>query len=346
MVAEIVECGVDDEKRWDEFVESRDEATVYHLSGWRRVIERSFGHRTHYLMAQDEAGRIRGILPLVQLDSRMFGNFLVSMPFFNYGGVLADGPVATDELLQAAADHASDLACSHVELRESEARQKDLPVRLDKVAMRRQLPETADLLWQELGSKVRAQIRKADRAGLKLRTGGADLLDDFYEVFAEKMRDLGTPVYSKAFFEQVLSAPPSVSSMVVVGYLGNKPVAGAVLLGYRGTLEVPWASTLRAGNSVCANMGLYWRLLELGCEAGYQTFDFGRSTRDGPTYRFKKQWGATPVQLRWHYWLPEGKQTPQLSPDNPRYRLAVQAWQKLPVWVTRLVGPHIVRNLP
>lgn len=328
---------------WDEFVQSHPDASVYHLRAFKRIVEDTFGHDTFYLQARG-AGRMLGVLPLVRLNSRLFGDFLVSMPFFNYGGVLAYSDEVAGALLQRASDIAAEKGCSHIEYRDLRPR-PGAPVREDKVAMWLELPPTEDECWAALGSKVRSQIKRAGRFGLTVRTGGHELLDDFYRVFSCNMRDLGTPVYDRQFFHNVMTSPLPDKRLVVVRHDGA-PVSAALLIGFRGRMEVPWASTLRSANRFDANMLLYWELLKQACQSGYCIFDFGRSTRDAPTYRFKKQWGAEPRQLYWHYWLASGGEPPKLNPDNPKYRAVIALWQRLPVWLTRLVGPRIVKYLP
>ena len=333
-----------DAARWDRFVEQHPQASVYHLMGWRAVCESAFGHHCPYLLAESD-GELLGVLPLVQLNSRLFGNFLVSMPYFNYGGALCHSETARQALLKAASDLARDAGCSHLELRDTRP-MSGWPARTDKVAMWLTLPGSVDALWQTIGSKVRAQIKKAREAELSFSFGGAELLDDFYRVFSIHMRDLGTPVYSRHFFATILQKGPGQPVLVVGRDQSGNPVSVAMLLRFGQRMEVPWASTLRSAHGANTNMALYWQLLAFACEQGCHQFDFGRSTQDAPTYRFKKQWGAQPVQLHWHYWLADGGNLPQLNPNNPKYRLAIRAWKRLPVWLTRVVGPPIVRNLP
>ena len=159
------------------------------------------------------------------------------------------------------------------------------------------------------------------------------------------MRDLGTPVYSKTFFSNILHSFPEHCQIVIV-YMETKPVAAAFLLGYNDTLQIPWASTISDVNHLSMNMLLYWEVLKFAIENRYHYFDFGRSSKNSGTYRFKQQWGAKPKQLYWHYWLAENTELPRLNPDNPKYALAINTWKRIPVFITRLIGPPIVRNLP
>jgi FemAB-related protein (PEP-CTERM system-associated) len=333
-----------DTRAWDEYVRSHPHGSPYHLDAWRRVILTAFGHPVDRWIARDGAGTVCGVLPIVYLRSRLFGHYGVSMPFGNYGGALADDEAVTEALMDAAAGRARELGLDHLEFRDAERRAEHWPVRDSKLIMRRSLPTATDTLWSELGSKLRAQVRRPMREDVTTETGGDELLDDFYQVFARNMRDLGTPVYGRGFFRAVL-ALCECASIVVVRHAG-RPVAAAFLLGFHGRLEIPWASSLRSANPLGVNMLLYWRCLEFAVEQGYTEFDFGRSSIDSGTHRFKRQWGAAEHPCYWHYWLPEGTDIPALNPDNPKYRLAIRLWQHLPLAVANRLGPSIVRNLP
>jgi serine/alanine adding enzyme len=329
---------------WDDFVQASPNASLYHLSAWQQVCAEAFGHYCPYLIAR-QGQAIVGVLPLVQLNSWLFGNFLVSMPFFNYGGVLCNSEPARDALLAAAVALARERGSTHLELRDWSAL-PGWPERTDKITMKLDLPSSAKLLWQALGSKLRAQIKKAQSHGFTFETGGIELLDDFYNVFAHNMRDLGTPVYDRLFFRVLIEAGVGSPKVVVGRDSRGAPVSVALLLRHKCEMEIPWASTLRRVNRQSANMALYWHVLSYACEEQCERFDFGRCTEGSATHRFKKQWGAQPVQLRWHYWMSEGGEPPRLNPDNPKFRLAVAVWKRLPVWLTRLIGPPVVKYLP
>jgi serine/alanine adding enzyme len=329
---------------WDGYVASRPDATCYHQTAWRDVIRDSFGHPTHYLVSR-AGGAVTGVLPLCHLNSRLFGNFMVSLPYFNYGGVLASDPDSERALLDAGIALARESGAGHVELRMTRPLAADgLTDVQHKVAMLLDLPEDPEALWKGFKAKLRSQVKRAEREETEVRFGRGELLDGFYAVFARNMRDLGTPVYAKGFFANVLTRYPE--SRLCVVFLGRAPIAAALVAGFRDRLEIPWASSLRAYNRIGANMLLYWKVLEFACREKYRTFDFGRSSPDSGTYRFKAQWGARPVPFHWHYWLREGTEPPGLSPANPKYRLMIAAWRRLPLALANALGPRIVRNLP
>ncbi len=330
---------------WDTYVLRSPLSAGYHLSGWRRVIEEAFGHQTYYLVVKGPQGTVQGIAPLVLLASRGFGRFLVSLPFVNYGGLIADAPEARRLLESYAIERAKELNAAHIELRQQEPMDTTWVSTERKVSMRLPLPNSYEQLVKDFPSKLRSQVRRAQKEGMTVRVGGSDCLDEFYAVFSRCMRDLGTPVYAKGFFGKILEVFPKEARICVVSH-GETPVAAGFLYGFRSSLEIPWAASDKRFNKLAPNMLLYGTVLEYACQQGFQIFDFGRSTPDSGTYRFKAQWGAQPKQLHWYYWMRDGNPVPQLNPQNPKYALAIRLWQKLPVAVANVFGPHIVKHLP
>jgi FemAB-related protein (PEP-CTERM system-associated) len=193
--------------------------------------------------------------------------------------------------------------------------------------------------------KVRNQIRKAERSSLEIERGGASLVPEFYEVFARNMRDLGTPVYSRRLFEEVMRQFPERSQLHVVRWRGRAVAAGFT---YRtdSMVQLPWASSIREFNPLCPNVLLYWDAMQYAQKSGAAVFDMGRSTPDEGTFKFKAQWGARPVPLHWEYVLLARQDVPNVSPANPKFHLAISLWQKLPLAFTRCFGPMIVRTSP
>jgi len=329
---------------WDRYVNAHADAAGYHVYSWRRVFERAFGHRTEYLMAS--RGRIVvGVLPLVEFRSWLFGRFLVSLPFVNYGGVLAEDAEAALALFERAAALAKERGLAHVELRHCAQRFPDAPCKRHKVAMRLALSSDQDGMWNGLDRKVRNQVRKAEKSGLSCVTGGGELLDQFYAVFATNMRDLGTPVYAKRFFAEVLAAFPDRTTVFAVRR-ADETIAAGIGLRYRDTFEMPWASSLKAYRALCANNLLYWHAISHALRSACRTFDFGRSTPDEGTFHFKKQWGAEASPLCWEYALNGREAIPDQSPKNPKFALAIEVWKKLPLAVAGVLGPPIVRSIP
>ncbi|MCC6581763.1 MAG: FemAB family PEP-CTERM system-associated protein [Phycisphaeraceae bacterium] len=320
---------------------------------WLTVLREALNHRIFMLIAWRDGGEgtMTGYLPLALVSSPLFGRFLVSLPYLNRAGVLADSPDIAAELIAEAAALAGRLDVRYLELRHEEpthhetlSRQRD-----EKVRMVLELPGNGEALWQAIDSKVRNQIRKAEKSNLTVKWGGLDLLDGFYDVFATNMRDLGTPVYSRKLFEAILRHFPQEAELAVMEH-ENQAIAGALLVhdtlrSTGGCTQVPSASALKQFNHLNANMGMYHHLLLRTIERGGCWFDFGRSSVDSGTYRFKKQWGARPLATVWQYHVRRGD-IDAVRPDNPRYQRRIRAWRKLPVWVTKWVGPVIVRGIP
>ncbi|MGH9409027.1 MAG: FemAB family XrtA/PEP-CTERM system-associated protein [Vicinamibacterales bacterium] len=329
---------------WDAFVDAHPDATGAHVHGWRGIFEDVLGHRCEYL-ASRRGGAVTGVLPLVKFRSRLFGRFVVSLPFLNNGGLLTTDDDSARALIEAARGIGNAFGAAHIELRHRDRQMPDLPSRDHKVGMLLPLTGNGEAMWNALDRKVRNQVRKAQKSELEAISGGEALLDEFYAVFARNMRDLGTPVLSKRFFGEVLRRFPQRACVFVVRHKGQ-PVAASLPIVHRGTFEVPWASSLKQFRQLCPNMLLYWTMIEAAAARGCTVFDFGRSTPDAGTYHFKLQWGAVPRPLHWEYALLSGRSIPDQGPSNPRFKAAIAAWTKLPLWMTVAFGPSIVRNIP
>jgi len=329
----------------DRYIEKSSSSSLYHNFAWGTVIEKCFGHKSYYLICDNDNESIGGVLPLVQMKSRIFGNMMVSMPYFNYGGVCADNEVNQNHLIGEAIKIAKKLDASHIEFRQEELLKNGFPYKSEKVSMRVLLTNSPDDLWKSFHSKLRSQIKVPQKNGITAKIGGIEELDYFYKVFSINMSHLGTPVYPKSFFKNIMEKFSHCTWICSV-FLDKLPIAAGFLIGFKNVMEIPWASSLRKYNRLSANMLLYWTVLQFACEKGFKVFDFGRSTVGEGTYKFKEQWGAKPYPMRWHYWLRDGGAMPEITPRNPKYRLAIELWKSLPVPVTRLLGPRIVKNIP
>jgi serine/alanine adding enzyme len=332
-------------KDWDTYVAAHPLATAYHRAAAVAIAERAFGLRTYFVTARS-AGELVGVLPLVEQSSVLFGRYLVSVPYFTYGGLLAGNDAAAQALAAAAADLASERRADHVELRHSEPIDAlGLPQRLDKVSMILSLPSTEAELSKQLGSKLRSQIKRAEREAPEIVWGGKEMLDEFYGVFSATMHQLGTPVYSRRFFDVVYDAMSDVCKVLVLRVNGRAQ-ASAVIVRHGSRVEVPWAAASETAKRNALNMRMYWEMLRECIANGAAAFDFGRSTADSGTYKFKAQWGAKPMQLYWHYWLPQNAELPKLNHSNPKYARAAALWRRMPLWCANVIGPRISRYLP
>ncbi len=344
---------------WDDFVASAAGATFCHLGAWLSVMEDALGHESFRLTARDEEGRLRGVLPLVRVRSRLFGDFLVSMPFLNYGGAL--GPRgARLALAQWAVDMAARERVDLLELRwrgaaladdgpsDDSAQLDEMPRNLRtnarKITVLLPLPEEARELWEKgLRAKVRSQIRRPMKENFEVRTGPQQV-EPFYSVFAHNMRDLGTPVLPLQLFRRL---PRMFGDGVLFAtvYEGERPIAAGCGFFFGHEFEITWASALREFNRLAPNMLLYWRMIETAIERGARVFNFGRCTPGSGTHRFKKQWGGHDEPLPWAVWSP-GEETATPNPDQGKYALAASVWRKLPVPLTRVIGPPLARRIP
>jgi FemAB-related protein (PEP-CTERM system-associated) len=333
------------ESVWDSFVQSAQDSTPYHQFKWKTIIAKSFGHQCYYLGAVNNNGEWQGVLPLVHMRSKLFGNFLISVPFVNYGGLLYKDDSAASFLLEEAERLRRSLGATHIELRHAGRSLPGIPTREHKVTMLLDLAADVEGQWRAFNAKLRNQIRKAEKSGLQVVVGRLELLDGFYEVFAHNMRDLGTPVYGKSFFRNILDTFSDTTTIFAV-YHETKMIAAGIGSWFKSSMEIPWASSISDYKMLCPNNMLYWEAIRFAIRSGFKRFDFGRSTPNEGTYNFKKQWGAKPVQLYWQYLVDGHKKIPNLSPSNPRYQVAIRIWQRLPVPATKVLGPMIVRNIP
>lgn len=328
---------------WNAYVWSHPRGTFYHRFEWLPLIARVFGHRA-FPVAMVSGDRIVGVFPLVHMQSRLFGRVFVSMPFVNYGGLLGDSPEIEEALWTAAIQIAREHGASSVEARHLTPHGFIDQVKQHKVGMTLTLAPTMDAQWKAFNAKLRNQIRKSELSGLSVRVGGAAEVGAFYEVFTRNMRDLGTPVYARTWFTKLLEAFPDACRVFTVRDQ-ETVVAAAIAIAHHGTLEVPWAASRRDALPRCPNHRLYWELIQHAIKAGFTKFDFGRSSPGSGPYRFKEQWGAVEVPQFWEYWTATGS-VPNVSPQNPRFALAVRLWKTLPLSVANTVGPWIVRNIP
>lgn len=330
---------------WDGAVRAQAGWTHFHLFGWRTVIERVIRHECIYLVARDQATqRIMGVLPLVHVRSLVFGHYLVSMPFVNYGG-----PLGSEEAVRAltaeAVRIAREASVKLLELRSRSSLPVDLQVSHRKLTVLLDLPSDPALLWKSLPTKLRSQIRRPQKDGVEVRFGLAEI-DAFYEVFAHHMRDLGTPTQPRMLFETLAEVFPD-DVQFAVAYHEGRPIACGCGFLWNGEFEITWASALRSHRAMSPNMLVYWALMERMTQAGARTFNFGRCTRGSGTHRFKMQWGGREEQL-WWYQASDTTGAPAAtpSPDQGAFALATRVWQRLPVGLATRLGPHIVRFIP
>lgn len=340
----IIHCTPDHSIQWDDFVMQNDSATFYHLFAWKEINEKCFGHQTFYVAAID-GNQVRGIFPIVFLKSRLFGRILCSMPFVNRGGPCASDSETVDALVDEGRRILEVNQADYLEIRSLSKLNTSVPTSEHKISMTIGLSEDPEDLWKSFKSKHRTNIRSAYHQGFNTLLGGAELLDEFYDILAESWRSLGTPLYAKSYFEEIIKHFASSTSIFLVIHRG-KPVGTAFNGLHRQTVEGLWAGTIADYRRSDANYVLYWEMIKHYCEAGFEWFHLGRSTVDSGAEAFKRKWLAHGCQLYWLYILGRTREVPHLGVGNPRYQPGIQAWKRLPLAVTKRIGPMIAKSIP
>jgi FemAB-related protein (PEP-CTERM system-associated) len=333
------------DKSWDRFVESHPLATVAHLAAWGGIVGRAYGHEAVYLSARD-GDDVVGVLPLVLIRSPLFGRYLTSMPFLDYGGVLANPGSAAERLLtDAALALARERRLQSIGLRQFHPTGLAVPPTTDRVTMLLPL-DTEEAAWRRLPSERRNRIRKGEKNGLRTEWGGDALLDEFYAVYATNMRDLGSPVHRRRFFTLLLEELRGAARVLVVRDRDQRAVGAALCLFFRDTIMVPWVSSLRAAFALCPNFTLYWEVIRFGCAAGYRVLDLGRSFTHAGTFEFKRQWGAEPHVLPWLFVDVAPRSAPPTDRDASRFAPLIAVWKRLPLPLANRLGPWLRGQIP
>jgi len=330
-------------QEWDSFVEKVERSTFCHLGGWREIVTDVLGHQCLYAVASNDTGVWEGVLPMVRVKSPLFGHYLVSMPFLNYGGPIGS-PVAEAALTQHALAQARRLDVDLLELRSRTHLSAAPPATIRKITVLLDLPPEPEVLWHErFRAKLRSQIRRPQKDGMVTQFG-LEQVEPFYEVFSRNMRDLGTPVLPRGFFERLSALFPDAVVFGVV-YRRDEPVAAGCGFVWQDEFEMTWASALRKYSAQAPNMLLYWAFMENMVARGIRVFNFGRCTSGSGTHRFKRQWGGMDVPLPWIQWTPRNVGTTP-SPERPLFHLAATAWSHVPLALANRVGPLLAKNLP
>jgi serine/alanine adding enzyme len=327
---------------WNAFATARAGYTHFHRYEWRRVMADVFGHECMYLACRGPGGALEAVLPLVRVKSIVFGHYLVSMPFLNYGG-----PLGSDAGVLAVVEHAVARArrdrVKLLELRSRIPLPIDLPVSHRKITVLLDLQPSPEATFKKFDAKLRSQVRRPQKEGVTV-TFGADQVEPFFRVFARHMRDLGTPTQPMRFFEAIATTFPD-DAWFACAYLRGQPVASGCGFRFGEEFELTWASSLREFNREAPNMLLYWSLMERATAASARVFNFGRCTPGSGTHRFKQQWGGRDEPLWWYDHARDAvASTP--SPTDGAFSWGPRIWQRLPISVATALGPGIVRYIP
>ncbi|HYW91822.1 MAG TPA: FemAB family XrtA/PEP-CTERM system-associated protein [Gammaproteobacteria bacterium] len=327
---------------WDRFVESSRDATFFHKAAWREVIEKAFGHPSHYLYLERD-GALAGVLPLVHVRSRLFANALISTPFCVYGGAVAETDEDCRALEEAAEKLARDRGVEYLELRNvkptgrENREQKSL-----YVTFRKAISADPEANLKAIPRKQRAMVRKGIEAGLQSEIDGG--IDRLYRAYSESVRNLGTPVFAKRYF-RILRAAFGESCQVLTVTRGEDLIASVMSFYFRDQVLPYYGGGVSAARDVKGNDFMYWELMRRAGEQGVRLFDYGRSKVDTGSYRFKKHWGFEPEPLHYEYCLVKASEMPNISPTNPKYQRFIEAWKRLPLPVTQVIGPWLARSL-
>lgn len=330
-----------DASRWDAFVNRHEQGTFFHLSGWKEVIERAFGYRTFYLYTEREGG-ISGVLPLGQIKSMLFGNNLTSVPFCVYGGILADDESSAAALRDAACQLAEKLGVDALELKNREASGKGWPTKELYVTFRKEISANHDENLKAIPRKQRAMVRKGIKAGLQSEkvTG----CERFFRVYSESVRNLGTPVMPLGYFETIRDVFSDNCEVLMITHQGQD-IAGVMSFYFRDEVLPYYAGSLPLARNLKGNDFMYWELMCQSAERGIRIFDYGRSKAGAGSYSFKKNWGFIPQLMHYEYYLVKSTSIPEINPNNPKYRMFINAWKKLPLPIANTVGPILARKL-
>src|SRR5512135_1640428 len=327
--------------RWDAYVTAHPDATFFHRAGWKGVIEAAFNHRTHFLLAE-RGGETVGVLPLVEIRSWLFGHSLGSLPFCAYGGILADDAVAYRALDEAAQALAERLKVGALEYRNQVAQHAHWPTKDLYVTFRKAIEPEVEANMNAIPRKQRAMVRKGIKAGL---VGEIDAdTCRFFQAYSASVHRLGTPVFSRTFF-LLLKQEFGDDCEVLTITLGGKVIASVMSFYFRDEVLPYYGGGVDAARAVAGNDFMYWELMRRACERGLKVFDSGRSKRGTGSFDFKKNWGFEPTPVFYECFLVTDTDVPEINPLNPKYRLFIQAWKKMPLALANVIGPHIVKNL-
>jgi FemAB-related protein (PEP-CTERM system-associated) len=333
---------VSDTVRWNAYVHGHPEATFFHLAQWQDVLRRAFGHRPRYLLAESPSGDIRGILPLAHVRSLLFGSALVSTPFCVYGGIVASDPVAHAALEKAAMELALQLRVGHLEMRNRRRQHPAWPCKDLYVTFRKGIDEDPEQNLLAIPRKQRAMVRKGIKEDLRAEVDSS--VERHYRIYTESLRNLGTPPFSRRYLELLQEAFGEACDIVTI-LKGDHAVASVLNFYFRGEVLPYYGGGTRDARPVAGNDFMYWAVMERARLKGCNTFDYGRSKRGTGAFEFKEHWGFVPEPLFYEYFLVTNRDTPNLSPTNPKYARAIELWRKLPLGLTHLIGPPIAKYL-
>ena len=334
-----------DEQRglWDDYVDKHSQGTFFHLSGWKYVLEKTFGYQSFYLLATKES-KVCGILPLFVVKSLLGGKALISLPFAVYGGICSDNEEVAKLLIKEAEKITKKSGSNYLELRHIKQSNLDMPYKNLYYTFIKELPQQKEKCLANLPRKARASARKGIKSGLTSEFG-INLVKEFYNIYAVSVRNLGSPVFSFQFLNNILNEFEKYSTILLTKYQ-EKAIAGVFTFLYKESILPYFGGALPQYFELQPNNFMYLKLMEYGVQSNCKYFDFGRSKKETGPYYFKKNQGFEPQLLFYEYYLNNIETMPDVSPLNPKVQIAVKIWKKLPVWLTKIIGPKIVKLTP
>jgi FemAB-related protein (PEP-CTERM system-associated) len=360
-----------DKPQWDSYVRNHPQGTFFHLIGWKDVIEKTFGHKSFYLVAfSSEDSKLSpqssslksvstsalqhgstektivGTLPLFSVKSILFGKSLVSLPFATYGGILADNSEIANQLFEKAKEITCSKKLEYLELRNRDGGIENLPTKELYIRYRREIFKDLDSNMKAIPRKSRRMVRVGEKEGLTYEFGQEELIPAFYEIFARSYHRLGSPVFSIKLYKSLLEKFRGKTNILIVRTKEGQPISTVLTFFYKDEVLPYYAGSLFEYRELAPNDYMYWQLIKYGCENGYKLFDFGRSKVDTGSSDFKRHWGFDPEPLPYQYYLNGIGEIPNISPANPKYHKKIEMWRKLPFWMTKLIGPRIVKFIP
>jgi len=327
--------------RWDSFVRGVEGGTFYHLSGWKKLIEKELRHRTYYLHCENE-GEIAAVLPLARVKSWLFGDALVSTPFLVHGGPLASSEQALQNVVAAAKEIAEELRVDYLELRNRAPLNGKWHCNDSYVTFRKSIDPDPQANLMAIPRKQRAMIRKGIKAGLATEIDTKT--DRLYGAMLTCKRNLGTPFFGRRWLQAIKEEFGEQAEITTITHDGDT-VCSVMSFHFRDEILPYYGGGGDLARDLKGNDFMYWAVMEGACTRGVSIFDYGRSAVDSGAYRFKKHWGFEPEPLHYQYYLVKAKNRPNISPTNPRYQLLIEAWKKLPLAAAGLIGPPLARRL-
>lgn len=344
---EIKHLSKDNYQQWNDYVTSKEDGTFFHLAQWQQVIEKAFGHKTYMIYAWStegigDGGKIVGVLPLGHVKSLLFGSNLVSMPFAVYGGAVADSKEIVQLLHQEGCRIAEELGVDSLELRQKKKSVDDWPTKDLYVTFTKEMFADYDENMKAIPSKQRSQIRSAIKKGLDCEIDTD--IERFFDAYSFSVWRLGTPVFPKHYFK-ILQEEFKEDCEIMTASFEDETVASCMVFYFRDVVMLYYLGGKDSARSLKGNDFLYWQVMCRAADRGCKVFDFGRSKVGTGAYSFKLNKGFIPEPLEYQYYLVKADEVPQINPNNPKYKLFIDLWKKMPLGLSRFIGPMISKNL-